>query len=329
MITSITPQQTFRIDEGELAREIGKAFHTDASESVFIARELLNVRAQVFPEHKALSLVPVKSDIHPGDTHYTYGTYSMTGSVGLIAGESETARSAEVTYTEETPVGFVSFGGSYKFDFQEARSAQRAGKNLEARKMTAVRRAHSQKLNEIITGAGAANTEFGKTLYGLCNLTGTTTYAIPNGMSGVKTWPDKTPDEVLLDMSLAVSEVVTSTNDVEHPDTLLLPLSRYEHITQRRMGDGSDTTILKFFLATNPHIKQVIPWYALEQAGAGSTKRMVAYHRSPEKLEALLPVEFEQFAPDVKPTAVRVQCHTRTGGVVAYYPKSICYADGI
>jgi hypothetical protein len=296
---------------------------------VMIARELLNVRAQAFevqyPEHKAMSLVPMKTDIHPGEELYTYQTWDKTGQAKFRTPHAKNAPRADASLVEATPIPFRSIHSSYGIDFQEARAAARAGKPLDNRKMMAARYAIASFLNTLFT---SGSTEFGVTMYGLLNLSGTVTYTVPaDGAGSTKTWSTKTPAQIIRDMNGIVTKMVVDSNDVEHPDTLVIPLSSHELISTTRMADGSDVTILKHYLANQPHIKRVIPWYALEAAGTGG--RMIAYRAASDVMEGLLPVEFEQFAPQTDGMEVVTVCHGRTGGIVLYKPKAVAYGDGI
>jgi hypothetical protein len=120
---------------------------------------------------------------------------------------------------------------------------------------------------------------------------------------------------------------VVDTSEVESPDTLILPLSAKPQV-QARMGDGSDTRILKHFLDNSDTIKQVMFSTKLETAGAGSTKRMVCYRRDPEVVRALIN-EWEQFPAQQNGLNIKIDTMARCGGVVARYPLAISYGDGI
>ena len=110
-------------------------------------------------------------------------------------------------------------------------------------------------------------------------------------------------------------------------DTLVLPVSLYGPLITRR-DDINGETLLNIFLANDPWINNVFMSEKLETLGAGPSKRIVAYRRSPEILEALHPQEFEQFPPQWENLKVKTLCQGRTGGTVVYRPKSIVYADG-
>lgn len=324
-----------------IAAKAQNELHFDASEANTFARELLKVRSRVFeiqfPEMKAMRLIPKNTEVNATDESYTYRVATEYGTTKMGASYTGAAPRADVSMVEATPQLIRPMTASYGYDFQEARVAARTGNQLPMRKANAARRAVAQEINDILTfgrtkgSVLAGKTDYGATLYGLANLSGTLTFTPATGAAGSKLWSLKTPDEILADMNGIASGIVTNSNDVEHPDTLLLPLASYEQIASQRLGDGSDVTVLKHFLGVNPHIKTVEAWYALDAApnSEWTGRRMIAYQKSPDVLECLLPVEFEQFAPQMVNMETITSCHARIGGVVLYRPKAVSYGDGI
>ncbi len=318
-----------------LSAQMQAVLHLDASEANVFARELLKIRAGVFevkfPELKAMGLIPKNTDCGPADEEFTYRTATEYGRTKLAAGYSGTSPRADVSMVEAAPQRIRPMRVSYGYDIQEARVAAKTGNGLPQRKANAARKSIAQELNRILT-FGAAATEYGVAMSGLAALSGTLTFTPGLSQStGSKSWLTKTPDEILADMNGVARGIVTNSSDVEHPNTLLLPLARYELIASMRLGDGSDQTVLKHFLGVNPHIKTVEAWHALDAAPAAewTGMRMICYDKSPDVLESIVPIEFEQFAPQMHGTETVTECHARIGGVVCYRPKAISYGDEI
>lgn len=316
-----------------VAAQAQACLNFDASEANVFARELLKVRAGVFevkfPELKAMRLIPMNKECGPVDEEFTYRYATEYGTTRPGSSYAGQAPRVDVAMVEATPVRIRPVTASYGFDFQEARVAAKTGNGLPQRKANAARKAIAQELNRILTFGDS--TRYGVTLAGLANLSGTHTYSVPNGASGDTEWTTKTPDEILLDLNGIASGIVTNSSGVEEPDTLLLPLARYELIASKRMGDGSDMTVLKHFLGVNPHIKTVESWHALDAAPSSewTGMRMICYRKDPDVLEAIVPIEFEQFAPQMINMETITSCHARIAGVVAYRPKAISYGDQI
>lgn len=304
-----------------------RAVRFDANETVFLARQLEQIRAKSYDIKyaplDAVSFLPVDTSISEGVEAITYRQYEMFAMAKIVSDYANDFPTADVV-AREFASKVKSLGDSYQYSIQEMRAAQFAGVPLEQRKANAARRGIDQKHNAIAKSGSAADG-----LLGFLNQSNTTAFNVPNGAAGTATWATKTPDEIVADMFDIAQGIVTSTKGVEIPDTLLLPLAQHGLISTRRMGDGSDATILEHFLKASPWVKSVLPWHELAGAGTGPTDRMVCYRKDPDALQYIMPVPFEQFAPQQQGMVMKTHCHARTGGVVVYYPLSISYGDGI
>lgn len=299
----------------------------DASESAFAERALEHVRTKTYDIKrgplKAREYIPVDTSVPNGAEVVRYRQYDSVGLAKLLASYADDIPRADVLVNEFTTT-VKGIATSYGFSVQELRSAMQTGTDLDTKKAAAARRATDEKMDSLArTGDSGAN------LKGFLNQSNTTAFTVPNGQAGTATFATKTPDEVVKDLHGIAKAIVESTKENEIPDTLLLPLTQYGDIATRRMGDANNTTILKFFLETSPYIKTVAPWSALTGAGAGPSDRMVCYRKDPDAVALVIPQEFEQFPPQAKGLEIVTYCHARCGGVVAYYPMSMAYGDGI
>lgn len=302
----------------------------DAAESAFFSRQLEHIRPGLlevqFAELKGKSFVPVNSAVSPADEEFTYRYHESFGTAELASDYSKRGPRSDVKGTEASSK-IRAMKSSYGYSMQESRAAAKAGFPLDARKARAARRSIEQLHDDILLLGDGTAPYLG--LYGLFKLSGTATYSVPNGAAGTKTFETKTPEEMVADLHGIANGIALATLDVERPDTMILPLSTFQLISTKRMGDGSNVTVLDFFKGTSQYVSTVLSSTKLETAGSASAKRMVCYSRNPDKLEAIIPVEFEQLAPQWDGFEVVTQCHARTGGVVSYFPKSISYGDGI
>lgn len=301
------------------------AYRFDASESAFFSRQLEHVATGTYdikyPNLKGRTFLPTDSSVSNGAETFTFRVYDMVGVAKIIANYSDDVPRADVKGTEVTS-RIRGIASSYGFSLQEARAAAFAKVPLDQKKGAACRRAMEETLDGICQTGNTANG-----LAGLLNQSNAISYTIPNGVSGSQSWNNKTSDEILLDMHGIVNNMISTTKEVEQPDTMLLPLAKYLLISTRRMGDGSDVTILDYFLRTSRSIKDVQPWYACDTAGSGSGTRMCVYRKDPNAVALIMPQEFEQLPPQEDGFETVILCHMRTGGVVAFYPLSISYGD--
>ena len=299
----------------------------DADENIFFERQLEQVRAQSYDvkyaQLKARLLIPVDNSIDPGAETVKYEQYDMVGQAKIINSYADDLPRSDVKAKEfRQPIKGI--GSAYGYSIQELRAAKFAGKPLEARRANAARRAIEQTIDRI-GATGDANNN----LLGLLNQPNALSYVVPNGAGGQALWSTKTPDEILKDMNGVANLIVSTTLEIELPDTLALPVDQFSLVASTARSPNSDTTILDYFLKNNPYIQAVEPWAKLAGAGSGGTDRMVAYRRDPDALMLVIPQEFEQFPPQSKGLEFEIPCHARCGGVQVFYPLSICYGDGI
>lgn len=321
-----------RLDGAALAayiQRVGQQFNMDAAESMFFARQLEEIRARTYDtklvELKARMLIPVDNSVSPGKDVVTYRQFTGSGVAKIIASYADDLPRADA-FGKEFHVPLKSLGASYGYNIQEIRAAQEVGMPLEQRRANNARRAIEELIDKLAQ-TGDADTG----LVGLLNQSAALTQAVPAGASGFTQWTNKTPSEIVQDMNSAVNNVINTTHEVEHPDTMLLPVAQYSDISSRpwNPNNSSNVTVLEFFLKNSPWISEVEPWYALAGAGAAGADRGVVYKRDPDHLMLVISQEFEQFPPQPKNLEFLVPCHARCGGVQAPYPLAIDYFDGI
>lgn len=303
-------------------------YRLDAGEGVFFARELEYVKSKTYDTKqkllKALQLIPISTEGGNGITEITYQKYTGVGFAKVIADYAKDFPRVDV-YGEEVTVKVKGIGTSYGYSIKEIRSSQRSGKQLDARRAAMAKRANDQKVNSI---AFSGDTKTG--LNGLISYPGITEATIPaDGTGSSKLWSTKTPDQIVRDVTNMVNAVMVTTNGVEAPDTMLLPLEQYNHIANTKMSTNSDLTILSYILKNSPVLK-VIEWVVeLDGAGASSTDRVMVYTRDEDHLTLEIPQPFEQFEAQKDGMEFKIPCHSETAGVIVYYPLAVAYGDGI
>lgn len=311
----------------QVGRRLGERF--DASESVFFARELEWVRAQAFEvqyeELKGRSLVSINREASPADELFTYQIFDHVGQAKIAAGYETPGPRVDI-FGSEVSQRFHGIIDAYGWSFQDLRASIRARKRLPMRKAKAAREAIERKIDTLIL---TGDTDL--TLTGLFNqtATGVDIANVALGVAASRTWALKTADEILLDLNEIASFSHINSKEVESASRLLMPLASLDQISTRRLGDGSDTTILKHFLANSPFIKEVRAHSQLDTAGVTNTRRMVAYDPRPDRMEMPISQEFEQFAPQFVGYEILTNCHARASALALYRPLSLVYRDGM
>jgi hypothetical protein len=303
----------------------------DNAESAFFAQQLKAIRAAAFdvlyPELRAMQNMPMNFSVPAGAEEHSYDVYDKVGKVQLGASYATDSPRVDVKASRVTSQ-IKPQRNSYGTNIQESRAAALARVPLSPKKAEAARWFHAKGHDDVLLSGGLG-------LKGLFNQTigDVVEYTVPNGAYGDTEWTnttgEKTANEILADMNRAVAKVVEDSNEIYQPDTLVLPTTRYNLIKERRIGPDTSTTIMQHFLETNEYIKRIWSSIKLETAGASSSKRMVAYKNRSDMLEGIIPVEFEQFAPQARGLELVTECHSRTGGTILYHPKSALYVDQI
>lgn len=288
---------------------------------LFFARELEKILAKTadveYADIKYSKVIPVSTEVGNGADSYTYRVFDKQGRMKIIGDRAQDLPRADVLRKEVThPVR--SLGGSFAYTVQETRAASMVpGMMLEQRRANAVRRAYEEVVQEIAYFGDA-----GSGMKGLFN----------NSQID-KLVPDKwfdsagvTTDEMLELLNEPSTRIVANSNMKEAPDTMLVPYNVYRIISTRPRSTTSDTTVLEFFLRTNPMITGIEPINELEATksnGFLSKDRILTYKRDPDKLQLHIPQPLEFFPPERRGLEFQVAAHARIGGVAAYYPKSI------
>ncbi len=302
-----------------------KYTHLDAESTIFFETQLEAVKSRSYdkkyPALKARTLIPVSFEAGAGAESISYEQFEQFGMAKIISNYARDLPRADVK-GKKFVSSVESLGMSYGYSVQEIRAAQMAGKPLQQRKANAARRGVMEKENTIALFGDA-----GTGLKGLLNNVNVPIQVLQADGPGIP-WSGKSADLIIRDMNLVANTVVTQSKGVELPDTLLLPLTAFTFTSSTPRSSDSDTTILAYFLANNPHIKNIEWLNELETAGAGSTRRMMAYRRDEDALTLEIPQDYEEFAPQEKGLEFEIPVHERIGGVIFYYPLSACYADG-
>ncbi len=305
-----------------------KSLNLDAAGDIFFARQLEFIQAKIYeyqyPALKSFQLIPINYDVPAGAEYITATQYQSVGRARIINSYADDLPEAGVIGTQLTnPV--VGIGASYRYSHQEIRAAQMARVALPLRLAEAARRANDQTVDNL---AFFGNPTVGMT--GLLNNPNVPTQTVPaDGTGGNTEWTTKSPDQILRDMNLIVNQIVVNSNEVEMPDTLLLPLEQYTLIASTPRSANSDTTILNYFLMNNPFIRQVIPVPKLDGAGTAGADIMVAYEKNENKLQMAIPLPFTQYQPQERNLEFVIPCESRFGGVSIYYPLSLIIGEGI
>ncbi|KQV83246.1 major capsid family protein [Rhizobium sp. Root1220] len=278
------------------------------------------------------SLIPVDTSAPEWIQSVTYFSMDGVGQAQWFNGNAQDVPKVELTREKfETGVSMAAIG--YGYNLEELGTAQLLGMNLSPDKASLARRIAEEKIDSVSFIGDTT-----KGLTGLVNAsTPTATTAPADGTGSATTFASKTPDQVLRDINGQLTGIFTGTLGAEIADTILLPYAVLLDLSTRRIDAVNQTTILEWVERNNIYTRttgQALTirgmFGYLDTAGSGSTKRMVAYRRSPEVVKMHLPMPF-RFLPawQTGPIKFDVPGIFRVGGVDIRRPKSVRYLDGI
>ncbi len=309
--------------------------HLDAAENIFFARETEFISRELFQVDYAKGmtrvLLPVDSSMDPSDDSFTWRQWNQVGKAKRIADDAADVAQANVL-GEELNQRVDAYALGYSYTEDEIRKAAKLGRPLERDRAMAVREGLERQLNDIAAGGDSA-----AGLTGFLAITGANT-ATPSSKaaSGVTTtdWVDSgglltaTATEVLGDVNLLIRKSFVDSKEIEQATRVVMPTAHLALLAQTPRSDKSDVTILQFLKNNNPGV-EFMSWerlkYVSGNADGLTESRLIAYDPRPEKLRLLLPISFEQQAPQLRNYRYRINCRMKTGGVICHKPLSVCY----
>lgn len=301
----------------------------DVDGAMYFQRELEHVKSKSYdvqyPELLARTLFPVSNEAGAGVNTITYRTYDQVGAAKIISAYADDLPRADVS-GKETSSPVRSVGTSYGYNVDEIEAGALTGRPLDQRRANAAVKSTELAVNDVAFNGDAAHG-----LPGFFSNPNIPKGNVVNPGSGTE-WVNKTPDQILFDINDLFADIFETTKMVERGNTLLLPPSQWAYISATPRASNSDTTILEFIVKNSPFLtsaEDVIPVNELVGAGTAGVDIMVAYDRSPDKLELEVPLELQWFAIQQKGLEFVVPGRLRLGGLNIYYPLSLSIGEGI
>lgn len=317
----------------------------DASESNYLARSLEHIRAGVYEVQYTDTvydrLLPINRSVRAGQRSYIVRILDVVGEATVIDESADQGNNVESKISEKE-MGFFPIGIGYSYVRQELLSAMEAGVPLQATKALLAKQMMERKVDQIaLVGDAKAPSRSGgqkgilnTTDAGILSYTASTSAATGTTALG----SGKSADEILADLHGFTAKPWTDSKGLYSVNTLLMPLTTKNYLSARRVGDGTNGSILSYFLGSDQFINsesQIMGLWHLEDAtaagatGAWTGKRMMAYRRDPSCLEFLINQDFEQLPPQAVNYKVNTLCRMSLGGLALYQPLTMIRMDSI
>jgi hypothetical protein len=259
----------------------------------------------------------------------TQGTIWSAGSLfysGDIAGKPEwfDVAADDMPYADVNRTQFLQenhmAGIGYKWNRGDLERGQQLGINVVAEKSDAASKTAERFIHKTaLRGDGLKFTT------GFLNNPLATTVTAANSLTS------GTPDQAVAVVNDALASVETNTAETYQATTLALPSTSYNTLASKRMTD-TGMSVLNYIRA-NAVVPNLIIKRSrhLETAGAGSTKRMIAYANTLEVHRFHLPGGGHQMfsAWQKGPFSWEVPGLMNIGGYENRIPKAITFVDGV
>lgn len=294
----------------------------------FITPALYRTHAAVlttkYPSFDYAGFVPVNTEGDMWDIGTLVYSGDIAGVASYLAGKGFDVPNAGVNMSLGQS-NFSLAGIGYELFLQEVNRAARMNVQLGDRKASAARMVAEQFIyNTVMTGS----TE--KSVTGLVN-----NGSVPAANAPTGGWGTATPAQMLADVNTALNDVITNSKETAIPNALLLPTTAFLAANNTQVTN-TQVSVLTFLKQNNSYTAMtgqeldIRPSRALETAGASSTRRMVAYEKSPDNMEFFLPGPYEFLPPfAISSMGWRVDGIMNVGQLEIYRPKTLSYRDNI
>lgn len=220
-------------------------------------------------------IVPLDIENKPWARTYTYRRVTRVGQWKLVRSYPTDIPMVNVL-TQEFTNRVFKWAAGYWYSDDDIEASVKGDLNIEQEDIEAVVETGQQKLNELIAFGDRS-----LKMPGFLNHPD-----VMYSYSPFRLDSSSTGDQCLAVLNDAANAIVETTKQIEKPDTLLLPIRQFHYLSNARVGENLNTTILKQFLDTNAYIKNIQPLNELAGAGGDGLDIIVSYNRNRSKVKA-------------------------------------------
>jgi hypothetical protein len=298
-----------------------KNIRLDSFNSAFIDQELEAVEAAAYKvEYEDLKLrlfVPKKGDVPEGAETFSFKIWDVFGQADWASSYSEDFPEAAIRVRKV--VGKVEgITNGYSYSVQDLRAAAMTGLALDREEAQVAMRVHEEFVDE----KGSIG-DSPRGFFGFVN------HPDVSVMSVTADWDSATGEQLLLDLHRMSMQVVEQTKGKIVPDTILMPLNRYNLICRKAVNTAGSTrdTVMDVFMAQTKYIKRIEWFNRLDTASDTGAERAICYKYAPDVLQLVVPMEPTQHEPERRGLRYRKAIESRFGGVIVRKPLGIVYMD--
>ena len=327
----------FLVDTGKL---------TNDTDGVFFQRQLEYIQASsydvLYPHLKARDIFGLNTEGGHGINTITYRSYDKRGEAKIISGYATDLPRVDIDGKEYT-INVRTLGDSYGYSIQELAASQLTGLPLDAQKAAAARLVYEELVNRISFFGNAdsrINGLFGGTPGDPWSTISNTIVAGAAATGNSTVWGEtKTPDEVIKDLTDAVSSMVEDTLQIHLPNKILMSVEKYNYMMNTPRSQVADTSIMEWFVGKNQYINSVdkiIPVNELDGIFGttpgeftGDKNGFVVMEANDMNFRLREPFPFTHLPVQYKGLEFEINCYGRFAGLEIIRPAAIAFYYGI
>lgn len=297
----------------------------DAGFSAFLDLDLQAIETElyriVYTDLKARLWLPGKTDVPAGAESFAYKVLDGVGRADIVTHNSDELPMAGVRV--EKKIGRIeTVANAFAYSKQELRAAAMSGMGLDREEAFFAMRAHEEKFDQI-------------TLLGVPALGMVGFFNHPDTLVDTASdWdnPATTGATILADLRKLYAGMLQNSKGVYVPTQIILPLSSYLAAESRPVAVDYNigTSALQMFKQTAGTAIEIGWDVKLETAGAGGSKRAVAYQKDPRVAAWVQPLAPEISEPQLINLVYKRTIESRVGQAAIKQPQlAMRYMDGM
>jgi len=317
---------------------------------IFFQRQLEYIQAQsydvLYPDLMAREVFALNTEGGEGINSITYRSYDKRGETAVISGKATDLPRGDIDGKEYT-IQVRTLGNAYGYSRQELAASKLTGLPLDARKAEATRRSYEEKVNQL-SWFGDADKDLGGLFGGPATgpwstITRQVVAAASGGTNSTVWGVDKTPDEVIADLTLACAKVYSDTKKLFRPDTILISVEKKQYLMNTPRSIHSDTSIMDWFLKNNMFISSKEQFKDInELAGIYSTDAVADFDPTGASAEGFTvlangqdnlrlrePFPYVHLPVQYKGLEFEISCYGRFAGLEIIRPGAIQHFENI
>ena len=297
--------------------------------------------------------VAIRTDITVADevASYTLSNFGIpngTAAPSLIPGDKRSVISTVSTQVPEIAVDtaivknpLIPWGEGFAYSQHELASSAQVGRPVDTQKIRALNLDYQLQMDAQCYRGWTGNNTFGLTN----NTAAVTPTNLPNGVSGLSRWANKTQNEILTDLAYMLYQPWAASGFAVRPNRLLLDPQNWNLIATIPVTTAGGKSILAYYLESyNAQAGvtplQILPLKWLTGAGAGGTlmqpntvNRAIAYTKNGGSWQEEY-VRFPYVALQRTPMQfdglwMKGYYWSRLGTVEITYSETLAYYDGL